>query len=426
MRNSGTRVNCLYSKTKLWFQLCVYPVVTGCNLQHASNFGISLDPSSWYASSSLGRVYSRLGTAWNCGKCPVSWVMKYCPFSTTFRNAAFTQNWLNRSFFESLSIRYSYYSNRKFWFAGSPLSKGTSVLIALSTIDCPITTSGRPAVEKSYIFYTHLRDCSAKTELINKDNCAKKQSQMFSHSQSESTVFRVLCFWAHPWTMESLHGKLDTTFCEFHQHLFRNLSQFPCGLSSFMDHFFWEPGPTNDHCPVPNFFANMETIFAFAKHSSSLSFLSQEMSWNTEMNRILPVKVSVFLGKLFHSVGSPLIPSQSLQFFRNCDPSYPVLPRFVDFGCWWTLPRHNTESEKTWTFARWRLMIASSPINDRYFYEFFSQRIESTLKISSCSLTILLIGRTFSSVWDLMYSWWNSDCLANSYPWMSLHWSSQP
>ena len=40
-------------------------------------------------------------------------------------------------------------------------------------------------------------------------------------------------------------------------------------------------------------------------------------------------KFLVFLGKLFHSVGSPLIPSQSLQFFRNCDPSYPVLPRFV-------------------------------------------------------------------------------------------------
>ena len=69
---------------------------------------------------------------------------------------------------------------------------------------------------------------------------------------------------------------------------------------------------------------------AFAKHSSSLSFLSQEMSLNIDINRILPVKVSVASpkslngsvtlpqscnvvnpGKTFHSnsVGSPLIPS---------------------------------------------------------------------------------------------------------------------
>ena len=25
-----------------------------------------------------------------------------------------------------------------------------------------------------------------------------------------------------------------------------------------------------------------------------------------------------------------------------------------DFGCWWILTRHNTESEKTWIFALWR------------------------------------------------------------------------
>ena len=45
--------------------------------------------------------------------------------------------------------------------------------------------------------------------------------------------------------------------------------QAPCGLlSSIEDHFFSEPGPINDHCPKPNFSANMETTLAFAKHSS--------------------------------------------------------------------------------------------------------------------------------------------------------------
>ena len=57
-------------------------------------------------------------------------------------------------------------------------------------------------------------------------------------------------------------------------------------------HFFSEAGPINDHCPIPIFFANTLTTLAFAKHSSLLPFLSQEMSLNIEINRIFPVKVS--------------------------------------------------------------------------------------------------------------------------------------
>ena len=74
----------------------------------------------------------------------------------------------------------------------------------------------------------------------------------------------------------------------------------------------------------------METTLAFAKHSSSLPLLSQEMSLDIDINEILPVKVSgvsqnllsrsvtspqscnvVNPGKIFNSnsVGSPLIPS---------------------------------------------------------------------------------------------------------------------
>ena len=111
-------------------------------------------------------------------------------------------------------------------------------------------------------------------------------------------------------------------------------SQIPCGLFSSIEyHFFWEPGPMNDHCPLPNLFAYKETTFAFARHSFSLSFVPQEMSLNIDINKILPVKfsgVSPSLlsrsltlpwscnvsnpGKMFHSnsVGSPLIPSKSL------------------------------------------------------------------------------------------------------------------
>ena len=113
-----------------------------------------------------------------------------------------------------------------------------------------------------------------------------------------------------------------SAFCEFQQHLVMEY------------HFFSEPEPINDHCPIPNLFAStLMTTLAFAKHSSLLPFLSQEMSLNIDIKRILPVKVSgvspkllrrsvtlpqscnvVNPGKMFHSnsVGSPLIPSKSL------------------------------------------------------------------------------------------------------------------
>ena len=112
------------------------------------------------------------------------------------------------------------------------------------------------------------------------------------------------------------------------------LSQAPCGLFSSPEyHFFSEPGPINDQCPIPNFFASALKTLAFAKHSSLMPFLSQEMSLNIDINRILPVKVSgvspkllsrsvtlpqscnvVNPGKIFHSnsVGSPLTISKYL------------------------------------------------------------------------------------------------------------------
>ena len=48
----------------------------------------------------------------------------------------------------------------------------------------------------------------------------------------------------------------------------------------------------NGQCPIPNFFAYIETTLAFAKHSLSLFFVPQEMSLNIDINRILPVKFS--------------------------------------------------------------------------------------------------------------------------------------
>ena len=63
-------------------------------------------------------------------------------------------------------------------------------------------------------------------------------------------------------------------------HILRNsnnicsaiLSHTPRGLSSSIEYFFFsEPGPTNDHCPIPNILAYKDTSRAFARHSFSLS-----------------------------------------------------------------------------------------------------------------------------------------------------------
>ena len=71
------------------------------------------------------------------------------------------------------------------------------------------------------------------------------------------------------------------------------LSNSPCGRSSLIEyHFFSEPGPRNDQCPIPNLFAFRETRLAFDSHSFSLSFAHHEMSLNIDMKIILPVEFS--------------------------------------------------------------------------------------------------------------------------------------
>ena len=66
-------------------------------------------------------------------------------------------------------------------------------------------------------------------------------------------------------------------------------------------------------------------------------------------------------------------------------------------------------------------MSCSSPIKDKYFHGEFSQPIVSNPEISYLVRTpILQICRTFVSLWNLLYSWWNANCLSNSSPWIQL------
>ena len=230
-----------------------------------------------------------------------------------------------------------------------------------------------------------------------------------------------------------------------------NLSQIPCGLSPFIEYlFFSEPGPMNDHCPLPNFLTYKDTSRVFARLSCSLSLVPQEMSlkhrhknkikfflWNFLMFPLIcsanfwlcrrPATYQI-LGRCSTRISSASIDSVKVSVaLRRCNPFCPFLPSFVRFRILMESSKDTiTEYEKTWTFVRWRLMILSSPINDRYVHEFFPNQSFPNLRYHLVLSPILLICRTFSSVRDLWYSQWNSDCLGNSSPWISLIPLSQP
>ena len=173
-------------------------------------------------------------------------------------------------------------------------------------LDCPPTTVFLLSIMKGFIFFTHFCDCSVKTALIYRSNCAKNSCN------------RVL---------------VGTSLIEYH--------------------FFSEPRPRNDHCPAGNLFAYRETRLALDSQSFSLSFDPHEMSLNIDMKIILLVKFSgvssnlssklltswlscnaLYPGNIFHSksIGSPSILSKFLYSWDVLKPSQSIFPCSVWLG----------------------------------------------------------------------------------------------
>ena len=108
------------------------------------------------------------------------------------------------------------------------------------------------------------------------------------------------------------------------------LSHSPYGLSALREyHFFSEPGPRKDHCPVPNLLACTETSRAFDSHSFSMSLdphdvvkhrhehdLSCEILWCLiqSQQKTFDFLTELNPWKIFHSnsIGSPSIQSKFL------------------------------------------------------------------------------------------------------------------
>ena len=108
---------------------------------------------------------------------------------------------------------------------------------------------------------------------------------------------------------------------------------------------------------------------------TALSFVTQEMTLNIDMKRILPVKFV-----MLHPISTAIDWIQELERVKSWEDVPLEFRRlFID----------SVEVSVALRSVRWRLMILSSPINDRYFHEWFSQPIVSQPEISSCSDTNL-------------------------------------
>ena len=144
---------------------------------------------------------------------------------------------------------------------------------------------------------------------------------------------------------------------------------------------------------------------------SAISFMNFGTS-STSSNVVNP-------GKLFHSnsIGSPSMVSKVLYCGVSLNQSNCSSQALFDVGFWLTFPRHNTESENTWTFWCERLVTSSSLTKDYCFHGESSQLIWDTPpKISTFEMC-----RTFSLKWDLnLYFWWNVNFRSNSFPWIQM------
>ena len=182
--------------------------VTGCDFQYGSNFADL---------SSRGEMYARhvTGSA-NCKNSSVCFVMKCCPTSTIFRNPTSVQIYINWSVCGRFSTRSLCFCNT---FSCARISiEDVGVIInksagAKNGSDCSATT-GLRVLDWQILCSSHKSEtASVGTELIDRNDCAKKQFQSYHHRhRSVQIIFHLLCFWAFLETTDSLLGQLGVRF----------------------------------------------------------------------------------------------------------------------------------------------------------------------------------------------------------------------
>ena len=191
---------CLRSETKFWFQLRVYHTSNWSILPARVQFScfpgsillvvmIHLPLEECIHDKPLHKIVLRCLSSWNTVHFPQHFLILHpCKIYSLYLSVK-----------DLIHSSYSY--NRKFWYAGSSFSKRTSVLISQRTIHCPITTHQVALIDREGI---HILHTCLRLLRKNRADWQRQLCEKVSHDpqQNESTVFRVLCFWAYSWTME--------------------------------------------------------------------------------------------------------------------------------------------------------------------------------------------------------------------------------
>ena len=208
MRNSDPRLSVVFAQRPDSNFNSVFTIqAKSRNFQHGFNFRALLDPSlDCDDPSLLGRVYSRQTFAKNCS--PLSLVMIFCPISTTLFNPSSMQIYSLRKSVKE--FRSSNCSNRNFRFTGSLFSKKTSVLISQNNWVSHHHIKLPWSIVERITLFTHVCDCSAKTELICSNNYAKNSLNCFLVDNKENRQFSVSI--DYELTPKLWHGKLDILF----------------------------------------------------------------------------------------------------------------------------------------------------------------------------------------------------------------------
>ena len=134
--------------------------------------------------------------------------------------------------------------------------------------------------DKIQTLHTFLRLLRKDWADLHKQLCEKQSQSSQCQRNSVSTSFPLPLLLSTPLNNGLVARKIGCPLSpNFNIIIPAVLSHSPCGLSSQIEyHFFSDPSPKNDHCPAPNFFAQRETIWAFASHSLLSSLDHHEMS----------------------------------------------------------------------------------------------------------------------------------------------------
>ena len=154
----------------------IYLQVTFCDFQHGPNYSVSLE------SNLLVQMTFHI-----LAKCThdkplhlqivrnssMSFIMRNCPRSTVVKNPASVQNQITRHCCENLSTRSWYFCNR------SSCARSSVQIMCLHHtwhkrwVRLSQHNKSPYSQMEKFTFSTQIWDCSVKTELMNRNNCAK-------------------------------------------------------------------------------------------------------------------------------------------------------------------------------------------------------------------------------------------------------------